>query len=105
MPPKVFPDGVVTGPSPTIWAERCGSRDLNADYDHKNAIILGAPFDSVTDNRKFAEKLNFNCPLICGTDRAIGTAYGANADLQKVAVRVAPSENSTPTHTYPAELR
>ncbi len=51
-------------------------------------MILGASFDSEADNKKFAEKFNFNFPLICDTDRKIGTAYGANADPQKGAQRV-----------------
>ena len=37
--------------------------------------MLGASFDSAADNKKFAEKFNFNFPLLCDTDRAIGTAY------------------------------
>jgi thioredoxin-dependent peroxiredoxin len=45
-------------------------------------------FDSESDNRKFAEKFAFNFPLICDTDRTIGTAYGANVDPQKGAQRV-----------------
>jgi thioredoxin-dependent peroxiredoxin len=45
-------------------------------------------FDSPAENRKFAEKFSFNFPLICDTDRAIGTAYGANADPAKGAQRV-----------------
>ena len=45
-------------------------------------------FDSASDNKKFAEKFNFNFPLISDTDRAIGTAYGANVDPQKGAARV-----------------
>jgi peroxiredoxin Q/BCP len=51
-------------------------------------VILGASFDSEADNKKFAEKFNFNFPLICDTDRTIGTAYGANPDPQKGAARV-----------------
>jgi peroxiredoxin Q/BCP len=51
-------------------------------------MILGASFDSQADNKKFAEKFNFNFPLISDTDRTIGTAYGANADPQKGAQRV-----------------
>jgi peroxiredoxin Q/BCP len=51
-------------------------------------VILGASFDSAADNKKFAEKFNLNFPLICDTDRTIGTAYGANADPQKGAQRV-----------------
>ena len=50
--------------------------------------ILGASFDSQADNKKFAEKFAFNFPLLCDTDRTIGTAYGANADPQKGAQRV-----------------
>jgi peroxiredoxin Q/BCP len=45
-------------------------------------------FDSASDNKKFAEKFNFNFPLLCDTDRTIGTAYGANADPAKGAQRV-----------------
>ena len=45
-------------------------------------------FDSEADNKKFAEKFNFPFPLICDTDRTIGTAYGANVDPAKGAQRV-----------------
>ena len=51
-------------------------------------MILGASFDSAAENKRFAEKFNFNCPLICDTDRTIGTAYGANVDPAKGAARV-----------------
>jgi peroxiredoxin Q/BCP len=51
-------------------------------------VILGVSFDSQADNAKFAEKFSFPFPLICDTDRTIGTAYGANADPQKGAQRV-----------------
>ena len=51
-------------------------------------MILGASFDTPAENKKFAEKFSFNFPLICDTDRKIGTAYGANVDPQKGAQRV-----------------
>ena len=51
-------------------------------------MILGVSFDSPEDNKKFSEKFHFNFPLICDTDRSIGTAYGATADPQKGAQRV-----------------
>jgi peroxiredoxin Q/BCP len=51
-------------------------------------VILGASFDTAAENRAFAEKFHFNFPLICDTDRTIGTAYGANADPAKGASRV-----------------
>jgi peroxiredoxin Q/BCP len=45
-------------------------------------------FDSPAENKAFAEKFNFNSPLISDTDRTIGTAYGANVDPAKGAQRV-----------------
>lgn len=51
-------------------------------------MILGVSFDTPAENRTFAEKFHFNFPLICDTDRVIGTAYGANADPAKGAQRV-----------------
>ena len=51
-------------------------------------MILGVSFDTPAENKRFAEKFSFNFPLICDTDRTIGTAYGANADPGKGAQRV-----------------
>ena len=34
-------------------------------------------FDSVDDNKAFADKFGFSYPLLCDTDRALGLAYGA----------------------------
>ena len=45
-------------------------------------------FDTPAVNKAFAEKFSFNFPLISDTDRAIGTAYGANVDPSKGAQRV-----------------
>ena len=45
-------------------------------------------FDTTADNLAFAEKNHFTFPLICDTDRTIGTAYGANVDPAKGAQRV-----------------
>jgi peroxiredoxin Q/BCP len=45
-------------------------------------------FDSPAANKAFAEKFSFTFPLICDTDRTIGTAYGANGDPAKGASRV-----------------
>ena len=39
--------------------------------------ILGASFDSPEKNAKFAEKFQFDFPLLCDTDRKLGMAYGA----------------------------
>ncbi len=38
---------------------------------------MGVSFDTVEENRHFAEKFDFPFPLLCDTDRSIGLAYGA----------------------------
>ena len=42
--------------------------------------VLGASFDSIEQNRKFAEKFEYNFPLLCDTERTLGMAYGAAED-------------------------
>ncbi len=42
--------------------------------------MLGASFDAVEDNRKFAEKYGFGFPLLSDTKRTLGVAYGAAED-------------------------
>ena len=42
--------------------------------------IYGISFDSLEANKKFAEKYNFNFPLLSDLDKKIGIAYGAAAD-------------------------
>ena len=41
--------------------------------------MLGISFDSVEDNRAFAEKFDFPFRLLCDVDRSVGMAYGAAA--------------------------
>jgi peroxiredoxin Q/BCP len=43
----------------------------------KNAAILGVSFDTVEENRHFAEKFNFPYPLLSDPTRAMGVQYGA----------------------------
>jgi peroxiredoxin Q/BCP len=51
--------------------------------------VLGVSFDTVEDNRAFAEKYKFNFPLLCDTKREIGVAYGACDDAKaKTAKRI-----------------
>ncbi len=42
--------------------------------------VLGASFDTMEKNAKFAKKFEFNFPLLCDVDRKIGIAYGAADD-------------------------
>ncbi|TMA28385.1 MAG: redoxin domain-containing protein [Deltaproteobacteria bacterium] len=55
----------------------CGLRDRARDLTAKNAAILGISFDTVQENRAFAEKFKFPYPLLCDTSRTVGTQYGA----------------------------
>lgn len=52
------------------------------EFQAKNAQVIGVSFDTVEENRHFAEKFNFPFPLLCDTERKIGVAYGA-ADSPK----------------------
>jgi peroxiredoxin Q/BCP len=64
--------------------------------------IFGVSFDSVEDNKKFAEKFNFPYPLLSDPSRDMGVAFGA-ADKKdsKYAKRVAYLvENGKITHAY-----
>jgi thioredoxin-dependent peroxiredoxin len=63
--------------TPGCTKEGCSFRDLNAEYQAKNAQILGVSFDTPEENKAFAEKFHFTFPLLCDTDRSIGLAYGA----------------------------
>ena len=43
----------------------------------KNAAILGVSFDTVQENKHFAEKFKFPYPLLSDPTRAMGVQYGA----------------------------
>lgn len=49
--------------------------------------MVGASFDGVEANRKFAEKYGFDFPLLCDTERSLGVAYGAADDAKAGAAR------------------
>ncbi len=55
-------------------------RDRVDEVKAKGLTVLGVSFDSVEDNRAFAEKFDFPYPLLCDTDKAMGITYGAADD-------------------------
>ncbi len=56
----------------------------------KNAAILGVSFDTVAENKHFAEKFKFPYPLLSDPTRAMGVQYGAaDSGESKNAKRVA----------------
>ena len=48
----------------------------------KSAAILGVSFDTVQENKRFAEKFNFPYPLLSDPTRAMGVQYGAADNAQ-----------------------
>jgi len=44
--------------------------------------VLGASFDSPTDNSAFASKFSFPFQLLCDTDKKLAIAYGAAASTK-----------------------
>lgn len=67
-------------------------------------MILGCSFDSVSDNKAFADKFGYPFALLCDTDRKIGLAYGAcdEADAgyaKRISYVI--DEKGVITHTMP----
>jgi peroxiredoxin Q/BCP len=54
-----------------------GFRDHAAAFEAADAVIVGASFDSVADQKTFAEGEGFPYPLISDPDKSIGKAYDA----------------------------
>jgi peroxiredoxin Q/BCP len=54
-----------------------GLRDRAPQLNAKNVVVLGASFDSVEDNKKFAEKFSFPFLLLSDPERKLGVLYGA----------------------------
>ena len=60
-----------------------------ATFKEKNIEVLGVSFDTVEENRSFAEKFDFPFQLLCDTDRKLGMAYAAASDVSaKSAKRI-----------------
>ena len=53
-----------------------GFRDRSPDFESANAVILGASFDTVDENRAFAEAQEFEYQLLSDATREVGEAYG-----------------------------
>ena len=94
----------------------CGLRDRARDLDAKNAAILGVSFDTVEENKHFAEKFNFPYPLLSDPTRAMGAQYGAaepgatSGNAKRVAYIIGPDgkvRNAFPkvdTKTFAADM-
>ncbi|MDQ6838724.1 MAG: peroxiredoxin [Actinomycetota bacterium] len=62
--------------TPGCTAEGCHFRDLQAEFSALGARRVGVSADDVTKQKQFAEKYNFDFPLLSDVDRRVAEAYG-----------------------------
>lgn len=61
-------------------------RDRADDFESLGAVVLGASFDTVAENRAFADDQEFTFALLSDPDRVAGSAYGVTRpDADKFA--------------------
>lgn len=63
--------------TPGCTIEGRAFRDSASEFDSAGAVVIGASFDSVEDQRGFAEAEGFPFALISDIDRSIGRSYDA----------------------------
>ena len=72
-------------------------------------------FDTLEENKAFAEKFSFGFPLLCDTERAMGMAYGACTDASasnaaRIGVVIGPDgkvkeyDAKVNARTYPTDV-
>ncbi len=79
-------------------------RDHADRVDAAGLQVLGISFDSVEENRPFAEKFDFPFRLLCDVDRRVGMSYGAaDAPEAGYAKRISYviGEDGRILHAYP----
>jgi peroxiredoxin Q/BCP len=66
--------------------ESCHFRDLKAEFDAVGATRIGISADPVSKQLQFAEKHDFDYPLLSDVDRTVAEAFGVKrrASLLKV---------------------
>ena len=62
--------------------------------------ILGVSFDTVEDNRAFANNAGFPFPLLCDTDHILGKAYGAGSAGLASRITYIIDEHGIITHIF-----
>jgi peroxiredoxin Q/BCP len=61
--------------TPGCTKEACGFRDVYANYQSNNTIILGISLDDAKSHAKFATKFQLPFPLLSDEDGKVATAY------------------------------
>jgi peroxiredoxin Q/BCP len=62
--------------TPGCTTQACGIRDHRADYERAGAKVLGASPDTVTAQRKFADKYGLDFTLLADENHEVAELYG-----------------------------
>jgi peroxiredoxin Q/BCP len=62
--------------TPGCTAQACGVRDHGSDYASSGARVLGVSPDTVTAQRKFADKYELDFTLLADEDHRVAELYG-----------------------------
>ncbi|MGF1499575.1 MAG: thioredoxin-dependent thiol peroxidase [Elainellaceae cyanobacterium] len=62
--------------TPGCTKEACGFRDAYADYQARDAVVLGVSTDDAKSHTKFSTKHSLPFPLLTDADGQVATAYG-----------------------------
>ena len=62
--------------SPGCTREVCYFRDTKAEFEKRNAVILGVSLDTEASHQRFQEKHSLNFPLISDNEKEISKMFG-----------------------------
>ena len=67
--------------------ESCHFRDLKAEFDAVGATRVGISADAVDKQQQFAEKHDFDYPLLSDVDRSVAEAFGVKRRVGLLKVK------------------
>jgi peroxiredoxin Q/BCP len=62
--------------TPGCTTQACGIRDHRSDYERAGATVVGVSPDTVTAQKKFAEKYSLDFTLLAGENHEVAELYG-----------------------------
>ena len=63
--------------TPGCTVEACAFRDDLAEFEKRNAVVLGVSTDDASSHRRFREKHDLTFPLLSDEDHQVAESYGA----------------------------
>jgi peroxiredoxin Q/BCP len=63
--------------TPGCTKEACGFRDIYADYQNSDVVVLGVSTDDAKSHTKFATKYDLPFPLLVDEEGAIASSFGS----------------------------